>query len=134
VEGWLMKANKNKRSLTTLAALTMLGGAIGTLSARAGDWTDASICGAGLYNYFFLKSPPEHIGATGGWLVFRSASGATYDCQLQGDVVAFRWKNDSGPMASQSTRFDANGNVLTIRGDLGTALFRLAYGTWSPVE
>ncbi|MCB1462638.1 MAG: hypothetical protein KDJ90_09500 [Nitratireductor sp.] len=120
-------------AVSALAIVAMLAGKARAISDDT-EWTDELVCSAGLANYFFLNAAPKRIGEIEGWYAFRSASGATYDCQLQGDVVAFRWKNDSGPMASRSTQFKKSGNTLTIIGDLGTARFRLTDGKWSFVE
>lgn len=129
-----MNKNRQRPSIAILVTATVSMCVAQLPAAIAGGWTSAAVCGAGVYNYFFLKSAPERIGESDGWHVFRSASGGTYDCQLQGDIVAFRWKNDSGPMSSQSTRVEMDGDSLVLHGDFGRARFRLTGETWSPVE
>ncbi|MCW5685627.1 MAG: hypothetical protein KIT85_14575 [Pseudolabrys sp.] len=85
------------------------------VNAADNKWPTDLICASGVHAYFYLKEPPRQIGKLDGWTAFRSKSGATYDCQVRGRSIALKWKNDSGPMSSESTQFDERGANLTVR-------------------
>ena len=78
-------------------------------------WSNDLVCQAGVHAYFYLRQPPRRIGNVDDKLVFRSASGATYDCQVRGNAFLLNWKNDTGPMSSNSTKFEISGSTLTVQ-------------------
>jgi hypothetical protein len=71
-----------------------------------------------------------------GWMDrFRSTSGATYNCQLRGKLIALKWRNDSGPMSSNSTQFDEDNEIITVRPkDLEPWRFRRSGVSYRPLD
>lgn len=93
-------------------------------AAHAADWSQEEVCAGGVYGYFFLDKMPTHIGTFDDWSVFRSASGATYDCRIEGDVVSLRWKYGGASKSSRSTKWRAEGGKLSIQTDMADYAFR----------
>jgi len=81
----------------------------------ADDWSAPDICAAGVHSYFYLERAPKQIGQSDGWLVYRSKSGATYDCRVRENSLLLKWNSSNGPMSSDSTKFEVRGSTLTVR-------------------
>lgn len=89
------------------------------LVAEGEPWTDREICHAATKTCFFLDTKPDDAPDKGDRFGFRSRSGNTYTCQIEGETAAFYWVNKSGQdMESKSTNFSVNGDLLHIKTDM----------------
>ena len=118
-------------SLAFVAVAAFLGASV---AVSAADWSQEQVCAAGVFAYFFLQEMPDTLGEHEGWTVFRSNSGATYDCRLNGNRVLLKWKYGSEAKTSQSTSWTSTQDNLMVHTDIGTYPFRLHNSELRPLD
>lgn len=112
--------------VTVIVSATLFAG-MGATSAEASAWSEAKICSAGVYTYFFLETQPALRSKTGEYLDFVSETNRKYQCRAVDGTINLKWVNDNGKsMSSSVTRYSISGDIVTVKTNLLTKTFASA--------